>query len=194
MSLQSALDAIHTLHIPIKLRSADELRAGSVLSRLLGKRSETRGPLQILDYEFKDPAKGRSVMRLPPSAGNFEQYSFLGNAVLELLTLEKLWEQAELTPAELTIMKQSRVSGVTLGAFAVSSGIVDMMSIAPENEERFGAFVAEMRAAETLAEVQEEPEFWTQLPEYKVSLGRAITVSAHRVKGGARDGEGRGRA
>lgn len=123
----------------------------------------------MLGYEFKDASKGHAMLRLPPSAANFEQYSFLGNAVLELLTIEKLWERSELSPAELTVMKHGRVSGAALGAFAVSSGVVDKIAVAPDTEERFSAFVAEMRAAETLAEVQEQREYWAQVPEFSVS-------------------------
>lgn len=172
-TVQSALDAIHTLRIPIQLRSTDELQAGSVLSRLLGGRAApSGGSLSVLGYEFKDAQKGHAVMRLPPSAGNYEQYLFLGNAVLELLTLENLWQQAELTPAEFTIMKQGRVSNDALAAFAVSSGVVDMMTVSPDLQELYEAFVAEMRTAETLADVQEQAEYWNQVPEFKVSLVR----------------------
>lgn len=173
-SLQAALDAIHTLHIPVQLRSANELETRSVVARLLGGQSSepSDGYLTVMGYEFKDPAKGRSVLRLPPSAANFEQCSFLGNAVLELLITEQLWRHLHLSPHEMTKLKHGSVKKQALGALAVATNVVEQMVVAPHAQGRLNAFVAEMRTAEGLSGLQEQQEYWGQASEFTVSSRR----------------------
>ncbi|BEJ14249.1 hypothetical protein CspHIS471_0400160 [Cutaneotrichosporon sp. HIS471] len=167
-SLQGALDAIHTLQIPVQLRSTYELQTASVVTRLLSEPSRLQNDsLTVLGYEFKDPTRGRFILCIPPRAANFEQCSFIGNAVLELLFVEQLWKHLHLSPHEMTQLKQKSVNMVALGALAVSTHVVDQMRVVGESKERLNAFIAEMRTAEGLASLQEHREYWTQVSEFK---------------------------
>jgi dsRNA-specific ribonuclease len=171
-SIQAALDAMHALHVPIQLQSTAELQTGSVVARLLGGRTRpSEGPLTILGYEFKDSAKGRSALCLPPSAANHEQWLFLGNAVLELLVSEHAWTHLHLTPHEMTRIKHGSVRLDALAALAVATNVVEQLAVAPPAQDRLDAFVAEMRTAEGLAGLQDQREYWLQTSDFKVSRG-----------------------
>ncbi|CAK9787149.1 uncharacterized protein COLE_02972 [Cutaneotrichosporon oleaginosum] len=174
MTLQPALDAIHTLHIPIHLRSVDELQTRQVLDRILGGRSRaSEGRLAVLDYQFMDADKGKSVLSIPPRAINYEQYSLLGNAVLELLVTEQCWQHSHLTPQDMTKIKHGCVSMDALGALAVATDLVEQLSVSHEIQGRLNSYVAEMRASEGLARIQRQRRYWEPVSEFK-PLGSAF--------------------
>lgn len=87
-----------------------------------------------------------------------------------------LWSAyPDASPAQLTIMKHSRVSNAALGAYTATVGLHHGIAVDdPSQEERVAQFAAQVSLALGKAKKRREgggtvDEFWSQVPEYKVS-------------------------
>ena len=86
------------------------------------------------------------------------------------------------TPAQLTIMKHSRVSNAALGAYTATFGLHRDVAVGdPSQEERVAQFTAQVSLALGKAKKRREAggvvdEFWFQVPEYKVSISGGLQV------------------
>lgn len=96
-----------------------------------------------------------------------------------------LWfAHPDAAPAQLTIMKHSRVSNAALGAYTATAGLHTRVSVGDAGQEgRMAQFAAQVslalrRADKRRAAGESVDEFWAQVPEYKVSAGPAYGAAA----------------
>jgi dsRNA-specific ribonuclease len=164
--MQAAMDSMRMLCIEINL----ERWPGLNRSR---RPSIAAEPLTVMGYTFANPDLGRAAIHLDHDRHQFERLEFLGDAIIDLMTLEQLWDaNPHLGPAPLTHMKHSRVANSALAAFLVCSDLYKQTEMDAQTTEKMAQYAAAVTAKR--AEVDRHAaagkrthEFWNLIPSHK---------------------------
>ncbi|WOO79001.1 Dicer-like protein 1 [Vanrija pseudolonga] len=185
-SIQAAIDAMHALCVPIKLRQWSQLAEFTRDKTAVGR------PLTLLGYKFKHPAEGRIIMvrgwfRTPSRAhtaqshtndpvgkSQFERCEFLGDGLIDYLTVDEIYHShPDLGPAPMTHMKHSRVSNAAFGAFLVFSGLSDQFTeMDKPTMLQLQKVERELKKAKDAADAEraagkQNHEFWATVRQHK---------------------------
>ncbi|WRT64153.1 uncharacterized protein IL334_001082 [Kwoniella shivajii] len=162
--LDEVLSVAHVLGIPIK-----GLQKWSDLSYALPPPTTTQSTKEanymnffkskentILGYEFKDESKINQVLSLdmtvPGRKMTFDRYRMLGNAILDYLVVEYLFDNyPEEGPAPLTFMKASRCTEGVRSALSVELGLVDLLR---DSDDQTRVQIAKIRKATKAAKTK----------------------------------------
>lgn len=102
----------------------------------------------------------------PESQPTVSVYEYLGDAILDYFVVIDLYTQySNAQPASLTYMHHSRHGSYSLGAFCVTSGLVDKLTDVPLDSQRW----IKKYKREILAAKSDRPEFWTEVVQHQVS-------------------------